>query len=164
MLGLLVAVVTDIREHRIPNLLTGPLMLVGLLGNAVLADGIGLWAAFVGWGIAFVLHFLLTVMGLEGAGDGKLMMAVGAFVGWQTMIEATVWRYLLLLPYALAVVVIMRRWHHFLAAVMWSYRKLTGQEVGERPEATEMPFAPIIAIAVPLAMRSTWIESVFGWG
>jgi len=160
MIGLLVAVVTDIREQRIPNLLTGPLMLVGLVGNAVLADGIGLWAAFTGWGIAFVLHFLLTVLGLEGAGDGKLMMAVGAFVGWEMMVEATVWRYLLLLPYALAVVIVMRRWRNFLAAALWTQRKLTGGEAGERPEATEMPFAPIIAIAVPIAMQTDWIE---GW-
>lgn len=137
-------------------------MLVGLLGNAVLPDGLGFGVAFQGLAIAFVLHFGLHVLGLEGAGDGKMMMAVGAFLGWETMIEATLWRYLLLLPYAVIALTVLRRWGQVLAVLLWLQAKAKGVEDVKRPEATKLPFGPVIAFVVPLAMQTNWMR-VWEW-
>ncbi len=148
---------TDIRTKLIPNKLTGPLMVVGIVGNSLLADGIGFQAAFIGWFLAFVVHFTLNAIGLEGAGDGKLMMGVGAFLGWETMIEATLWRYVVLLPYAVIALTVMQRWWAFREAVAWTGKTITGQEAGERPPAMELPFGPVIAFVVPIAMQTDWL-------
>ncbi|MBI4602465.1 MAG: prepilin peptidase [Planctomycetes bacterium] len=77
----LAAAVLDLRTRRIPNALTGPLFLGGLVwgcafrGLPGLADGL---AAAVVLALPFVLLFLLAG---GGAGDAKLMGAVGAWLG-----------------------------------------------------------------------------------
>lgn len=130
------------------------------LGFAMAVSGwsVGWTASLLGIGVAFLLHYSLWRLGLEGAGDAKLMMAVGAFVGVGTMLEATLWRYLLLLPYAVTVITLKRRWPNFKAAVQWSLDRARGLPVGERPEPTYMPFGPLLAIAVPIAVQTPWLD------
>lgn len=152
----MVAAGTDIASKRIPNWLTFGLLAVGLVWQTV--AGQGLVYALYGAGAAFALHFVLWQIKLEGAGDAKLMMAVGAFCGWQTMLEATWWRYVLLVPYALVTITVLGRWQNFKAAVMWTYMKATGMDVGERPEPKYMPFGPLIALAVPAALYTDWLD------
>lgn len=154
----------DAFTKRIPNVLTFPLAAVGLAVTASVGPAgdpsVGPDFMFGLWGFlaAFALHFAFWQAGLEGAGDAKLMMAVGAFVGWETMIEATLWRYVLLVPYAIATLTVMRRWQHFVSAVTWVWLKARGMETGERPEPVLMPFGPLIAIAVPLAMFTDLLD------
>lgn len=80
-LALAVAALGDVRERRIPNWLTGTIGAAGLL-HASLAGGPGaalgaLAGALVGAATLLVqFHFRLV-----GAGDVKLLAAVGAWVG-----------------------------------------------------------------------------------
>lgn len=71
----------DIREHRIPNLLTGPAILAGLLLHGLVGGwtqlGSSALAGLIGGGI-FALFYLAGGM---GAGDVKLMVAVGCLLG-----------------------------------------------------------------------------------
>lgn len=77
----LVAAGIDLRTRRIPNLLTAPLLLAGWVcavifgGFAGLADAAA--ATFV-LGLPFVLLFIFAG---GGAGDAKLMAALGAWLG-----------------------------------------------------------------------------------
>ncbi|HEY0784401.1 MAG TPA: A24 family peptidase [Acidobacteriaceae bacterium] len=76
-----VASIYDLRERRIPNRLTGPVLLAGLLLHGVLGGwpGCGSSAlAALGGGIVFLVFFLAGGM---GAGDVKLMAAVGSLAG-----------------------------------------------------------------------------------
>jgi prepilin peptidase CpaA len=85
-----VAVVTDMRERRIPNLLTLPLATAGLIVGAGSAGLGGLVMALVGC-LTGGLLFLLPVAKLGwGMGDLKLAAALGAlggpiFVLWMTL-------------------------------------------------------------------------------
>ena len=78
---LLQATIYDRRAHRIPKLLTYPTMLVGLAYHCFTngLDGFLLSAGGLALGIAiFILPYL---MGGMGAGDAKLMGAVGSILG-----------------------------------------------------------------------------------
>ncbi len=76
-----VAAWTDIKNRRIPNALTGPLLLSGLVFSGVNCGWAGLGdsaAAMVVLSLPCVLLFLFAG---GGAGDAKLMAAFGAWLG-----------------------------------------------------------------------------------
>jgi len=78
------AAVFDARYRRIPNWLSVGGVLVGLALNAFLDQGRpGMFvSSALGLVIAFAVYFVLYVLHAMGAGDVKLMAAVGAIVGW----------------------------------------------------------------------------------
>ena len=79
----LLAAVGDLCERRIPNALTFPLLIVGLIwavwfgGLAGLAEAVGACAL-----LALPYIFLFLFFG-GGAGDAKLMGAIGAWLGFR---------------------------------------------------------------------------------
>ncbi len=81
LLGLLVAGITDVRSSRVPNLLTFSLALIGLGFHAFSASGAGIVFSLEGLGLGFVLLLGFYMYGGMGAGDVKLLAAVGAIVG-----------------------------------------------------------------------------------
>jgi prepilin peptidase CpaA len=80
ILLLLVAVYTDLKERRIPNKLTVSGLVVGLAFAAAMAGGVPT-SGLLGAGLALVLSFPVVALGALGAGDAKLLTAVGSFMG-----------------------------------------------------------------------------------
>ena len=75
------AAVTDLRERRIPNSLTYPAMLLGLVLQGAFHGWGGLLTSAVGglfFGGTFFVFYLVRAM---GAGDVKLAAAIGCLVG-----------------------------------------------------------------------------------
>lgn len=86
-----VAAYIDWKEHRVPNWLTFSALGCALGYHAVGAGLSGLGAALLGAGVGLatlVIPYLLRGM---GAGDVKLMMAVGAWVGAAATLHAFLW-------------------------------------------------------------------------
>lgn len=80
----LAAAVYDVRYRRIPNWVSVTGAAIGLALNTFLYRGApGLLFAVKGLAVAFGLYFLLYALHAMGAGDVKLMGAVGSLVGWQ---------------------------------------------------------------------------------
>lgn len=81
------AALYDIRYRRIPNWLTVGGVAIGVALNAFLGPPVGGWPfAVKGMVLGFGAYFLLYALHAMGAGDVKLMAAVGALVGWQNWV------------------------------------------------------------------------------
>jgi prepilin peptidase CpaA len=83
LLGALVGVaaIYDIRWRRIPNWLVLTGLLVGLTLNPLLYGWTGLKLSLLGLGLAMLVYFPLYAVHGMGAGDVKLMAAIGAIAG-----------------------------------------------------------------------------------
>lgn len=90
----IVAAYIDGKELRVPNKITYPMMLAGLIYSAV-SYGMGGEGWYVGLGCSFLglVVGLLTLLpayaiGGMGAGDVKMMAAIGAWCHWQVTLYA----------------------------------------------------------------------------
>lgn len=77
----MVATFTDLRNMRIPNWLTLPLLAAGLAYGGAQGGWGGLRDAALGCAIAGVIFVVAYALAGGGAGDAKLMMAIGAWLG-----------------------------------------------------------------------------------
>jgi prepilin peptidase CpaA len=76
------AAIFDFRQRRVPNWLALAGLLLGIALNTFLYETTGLWMSLKGLGLAFLIYFPLYLLRGMGAGDVKLMAAVGAIAGW----------------------------------------------------------------------------------
>lgn len=77
----LVACGFDLRTRRVPNTLTVATAAVGLLYHLVVGGGHGVLLGLGGLLVGFALFFPLFALGGLGAGDVKLVAALGAWLG-----------------------------------------------------------------------------------
>jgi prepilin peptidase CpaA len=83
----LTAAVYDLRYRIVPNWLVASGITLALLLNAFEWGVLpGLRTALAGFALALAIYMPLYALHAMGAGDGKLMAAVGAVVGWQDWI------------------------------------------------------------------------------
>jgi prepilin peptidase CpaA len=80
-LMLLPAAVTDLKSQRIPNKITFPALIIGIIFNTWFHGFDGLFYSLQGMGIGLAIFLVPYFIGKMGAGDAKLMAAVGAFLG-----------------------------------------------------------------------------------
>ena len=78
---LVTAIGTDLRSSRIPNWLTFPAMGFALVAHAWLGGLQGAIFSLAGLGAGLGLFLLIHLSGSIGAGDVKLMAALGALIG-----------------------------------------------------------------------------------
>lgn len=143
---LVTACVTDLRTRRIPNVLTFPAAALGVVET--MRAGVW-WHGLAGVLVAFVLAApAWRLGGAMRAGDVKLLMASGAFLGWEGALRGTVFTYVLAFPFGVAVLA----WRGRLSNLwrVWMH--------GEREQLTHVAFAPVIASAVVLARCQPWPE------
>lgn len=86
-----IAVVTDVRHHRIYNSLTFPSMAAGIALNTVAHGWSGFLFAFSGLVLGVVLFLPMVGLLSRGAGDLKLLAAVGALGGPTFVIWTALW-------------------------------------------------------------------------
>ncbi len=91
LVTVLVAAVTDIRTRRIPNQLTLPMMVLGLVLNTLGSGSGGFLSSLGGMAVGFALLFPVYLLGGMGAGDVKLLSAVGALLGARQVFNSFIW-------------------------------------------------------------------------
>jgi prepilin peptidase CpaA len=147
---------TDWRSRRIPNWLTISGLVLGILVNSATRGWPGTKDSLLGAGLGLALLLPFVLMRSLGAGDWKLVGALGAFLGPSRLI--TVLFATVLVAGLMAVILViwkrrlgqtLRNIGRMLAAV-FSFH-LPGPEVSlDNPEALKIPFGVAAAIAVLL--------------
>ncbi len=165
----LVATCTDLWSRRIPNALTLPLFAVGVAQAVVLGGGGGLVDSLTGSLVLACPYVILFVFAGGGAGDAKLMGAIGAWLG--IIKGAVTLASVSLSGVALALLVARARkdWpdlSRWLAATLRSIafrvgsRRLYGRmdlALPEPADAKKMAYAPAISLGVMLACTSWYL-------
>lgn len=110
LLMLAIAICLDLKSGKIPNTYNLCWMIYGMLYSLLLVAG-GLLNSVLGMGIPFLGLMLLFKLGAIGAGDIKLFMAIGSFLGMQ-VIPVIVYSFLFCALYGVLIVVAeaLRMW------------------------------------------------------
>jgi len=151
--GVTIATVVDIRTRRIPNELTAAMAGVGIGLAASGVSGVPLWASVLGFVVGLVLMMPGHVLGATGAGDVKLMAAIGAIVGPALVISAFL--FTAIAGGVLAIVVAVRR--RRLAATLAGTGRLVAGSTGTRellrsaPPTSRFAYGPAIAVGSLIA-------------
>jgi len=159
ILPTLVAVIagyTDYRWRRIPNWLTVPALGLGIAVNSIAGGWAGTKTSLLGAGLGLLILLPFVLVRSLGAGDWKLVGALGAFLGPQHLI--TVLFATLLIAGAMALVLViwkkrvrqtLRNIWHLLGALV--SLRLPAQDVSlDNPEALKIPFGIALAISIIL--------------
>lgn len=80
---LILSVKYDVTERRIPNKLTIPVILWGIVTAGIYSGFNGILFSISGFLVGLAVFLIPFAMGGMGAGDVKLMAAVGSILGWK---------------------------------------------------------------------------------
>nr|WP_287412433.1 A24 family peptidase [Pseudodesulfovibrio sp.] len=86
--ALIIATITDIKNQRVYNWLTFPVILAGFATHTVFGGVEGLKFAAGGFALGFIAMAIPYFIGVMGAGDVKLMAGVGAWLGFSSTLTA----------------------------------------------------------------------------
>ena len=76
-----ICVVTDLKERRIPNVVTLPMIVIGFVYVSVVHGWSGLADGFFGMLLLSFPYLVVFALGGMGGGDVKLMAAIGVWLG-----------------------------------------------------------------------------------
>ena len=161
MLGLAVALALiagwmDWRSRRIPNWLTVPGFIVGVLVNLLANGRAGLKTSLLGAGLGLLVLLPFVFLRSLGAGDWKLAGALGAFVGWQVLANLLMGSVFVAGIMALGLVIYKRRFKETarnigrLLGSMFMFR-MPGAEVSlDNPQSLKVPYGVALALTTLL--------------
>jgi prepilin peptidase CpaA len=161
ILGLAVALAlvagwTDWRSRRIPNWLTVPGLLAGVLVNSLAGGWLGLKASLLGAGLGLLLLLPFVFLRSLGAGDWKLAGALGAVVGPAVLVNLLMGSVLVAGVMALGLVIYKRRFVETLRnigkllASMLTFH-MPGAEVSlNNPQSLKVPYGVALALTTLL--------------
>lgn len=85
---LILAAWIDGRELKVPNWITFPMILSGLVYSTAVGGLGGFGAGLLGMAVGLLTLLPLYAVGGMGAGDVKLMAGIGAWLGWEITFAA----------------------------------------------------------------------------
>jgi len=156
---------TDWCSRRIPNWLTMPGFLLGILMNTVVGGWAGTKESLLGAGLGLALLLPFVVIRALGAGDWKLVGALGAFLGPHPLMLVLIATILVNGVMALAMIVWKKRvaetarnFIRMLAA--FATMRLPDRDLTlDNPHAVKVPFGIAVAVAMVLYTASRiWVS------
>ena len=152
--GLVAATVIDIQTRRIPNAITAGMAAMGLGLALTGISGMSLGAAALGLVLGLGLMLPGHALGATGAGDVKLMAAIGSLVGPMLVVKAFL--FTAIAGGVLAVIVAMRR-QRLRATVAGTARMIATPggaqaEIKAATGSSRFAYGPAIAIGSIVAV------------
>lgn len=152
------AAATDLASRRIPNLLTFGAALAALVYHGSTAGLAGAGWALLGWTVGAAVFFPFFALGGMGAGDVKLVAALGAWMGPKGAVEIAIAA--AIAGGVVAVVVMLR--HRYLGVALRNLRLLFihwgVNGVTAMPELTlASGQGPRLAYAVPILLGTVGV-------
>jgi prepilin peptidase CpaA len=147
---------TDIRSRRIPNWLTLPCLLLGLTLRAAAEGWPGAKDALLGVGLGLGVLLPFVLIRSLGAGDWKLVGALGAWLGPHRLLSVLFGTVLIAGLMAVVLIIQKRRVGQTLnnmGRILMSFftLHLPGPEVSlDNPQAAKVPFGVAMAVAMIL--------------
>ena len=148
--------VMDWRYRRIPNWLTVPGLLAGIAINTVASGWSGAKASLLGAGLGLLILLPFVLIKALGAGDWKLVGAIGACLGPSPLLAVLVGSMLVAGVMALVLIIYKGRMRQALGNMGSMLRAfltlhLPGSEVSlDNPDAVKIPFGVAVALTVVL--------------
>ncbi|MDI6791525.1 MAG: A24 family peptidase [bacterium] len=158
---LVIAFFTDLKYKTIPNWLTLPAILAGLILGGILPDSGGLGSSFIGLLLGFVPFFIVYLAGGMGAGDVKLMGAIGAMMGYPFILGAILYTAIIGGIISVAAMIWHRTLWSSLKHIFWAgIGLLPGFEKGQikREHNIHVPYGVAISLGTigALLMTGNW--------
>lgn len=152
----------DARTRRIPNWLTVSGFVLGVGANSILSGWHGTVAALEGAGLGLLILLPLVLMRAMGAGDWKLMGAIGSFVGPEMLLSILLCSVLVAGAMAIVVMIQARK----VGVTLRNVAVLTmgfitfgfrpNPEISlDNPEALKLPFGVAAAIGTLVCFAAT---------
>ena len=148
----LMAAICDLRFRKIPNRMTAPMCVAGIVYQVVFYGMDGLWASLLGFAAGFGILFVLWMIATAGGGDVKLMAALGTWLGWLTTLKVLFCSLIFVTTGTIGIVLIgllsqgLRRTKN---------QYLTKNETGKGETTEQRQKRRVMAFAVPVAF-ATW--------
>lgn len=150
------ALYTDLTTGKIYNKLTLPAAGVGILANLIINGWHGLLMSLAGLGLVLFLSLVFAPLAGIGGGDRKLMMAVGALMGFQITIWAMLYSAIIGGVLSLAVMI----WHRVTGETIRNmYTNIFVSSVTRKPVALtagsrniRIRYSPAIVVGSILAL------------
>jgi prepilin peptidase CpaA len=157
---LAIAVATDLKNHRIPNLLLLPALSLALMLHTMSGGIDGLITATGGFTLGLAMLLPLYLIGGMAAGDVKLLAVVGSFLGPWGVVVAGMATMMAGAVFGIAVII----WQYVRPALELRVAQIlsppdTGlpttsdsRSLERRSRITYVPYAPAIAVGTAAAL------------
>ncbi|HEY3972520.1 MAG TPA: prepilin peptidase [Candidatus Sulfotelmatobacter sp.] len=147
---------TDLRSRRIPNWLTVPGLVIGIVSNTALNGWSGLKTSLLGAAVGLALLLPFVLLRSLGAGDWKLAGALGAFTGPGLLIDVLLGSVFVAGVMAVALIIYKRRMRqtlrnigHILISLV-TFRLPGSRVTLDNPDSLKVPYGVALALSVVL--------------
>ena len=142
----LVAAISDLRIRKIPNKMTVPMCVAGIVYQIGFYGIDGLWASLLGFATGFGILFVLWMIATAGGGDVKLMAALGTWLGWFATLKVLLCSLIFVTTGTVGIVLI---------GVLSQGMRRTKNQTGKGETTEQRQKRRVMAFAVPVAC-ATW--------
>lgn len=150
----LIAAVSDLRTRKIPNKLTVPMCVAGLIYQISFFQLEGLKTALLGFVTGFSILFVLWMVGTAGGGDVKLMGALGPWMGGLLTLKVLFCSFIFVTAGTFGVVI----WSVLSNGIRRTKSQYLKQGVNSET-VTQRQKRRVMAFAAPVAL-ATWLMLV----